>query len=348
MSRFRLLARLVGASLWSRRLAVFFVVLAVAVSTVLFLSVERLRTGAWESFSSTVAGTDLIVGARSGRRAADALLGLPHRQRDQQHHGGIRARRGRDAERRLDRAAFAGRQPSRLPCGSAPTRTYFEALPLRAGPAARPSAKARRSRTCSTWCWARRWRRIWATSWATASWSRTGWAASASRSTTTCRSLCRASSRPPARRSTAPSTSRFRPSRRSTSTGRGARARAKRRPPTCFAKRAARGELEPEAVTALLVGTRSKLAIFGTARRINTYREEPLLAVLPGVALGELWSVVGTAERALAGISFVVVLTAIVGLVATILATLEQRRREIAILRSLGARPLACRGVAGR
>ena len=40
-----------------------------------------------------------------------------------------------------------------------------------------------------------------------------------------------------------------------------------------------------------------------------------------------------------------VVLTAIVGLIATILATLEQRRREMAILRSLGAKPLVISGL---
>ena len=67
--------------------------------------------------------------------------------------------------------------------------------------------------------------------------------------------------------------------------------------------------------------------------------------MLPGVALQELWAVIGTAERALAAVAIMVVLTAIVGLVATILATLEQRRREIAILRSLGARPLHVAGL---
>ena len=66
MNRVILLWRLVVASLWSRRLAVLFVILAVSVSTILYLSVERLRVSAWQSFSSTVSGTDLIVGARSG------------------------------------------------------------------------------------------------------------------------------------------------------------------------------------------------------------------------------------------------------------------------------------------
>ena len=118
----------------------------------------------------------------------------------------------------------------------------------------------------------------------------------------------------------------------------GARA-ARTTPAEVLRARAAEGALEAEAVTALLVGTTSRVRVFSVARAINDYPEEPLLAVLPGVALQELWSVVGTAERALAGVSAMVVLTAVIGLVATILATLEQRRREIAVLRSLGARP---------
>ena len=73
MSRSGLLLRLVLASLWSRRLAVALVALGVAVSTVLFLSVERLRAGAHDSFASTVSGTDLIVGARSGGVPASAV-----------------------------------------------------------------------------------------------------------------------------------------------------------------------------------------------------------------------------------------------------------------------------------
>jgi putative ABC transport system permease protein len=34
-------------------------------------------------------------------------------------------------------------------------------------------------------------------------------------------------------------------------------------------------------------------------RQVAAYEDEPLLAVLPGVALDELWEVVGVGERAL-------------------------------------------------
>lgn len=97
--------------------------------------------------------------------------------------------------------------------------------------------------------------------------------------------------------------------------------------------------LHPKAVTAALVGLKSKLAAFTLQRAINDYRAEPLTAILPGAALQELWGLVGTAETALAVISAMVVLTALLGMVTMILTTLNERRREMAILRSVGATP---------
>lgn len=100
-----------------------------------------------------------------------------------------------------------------------------------------------------------------------------------------------------------------------------------------------RMELAPEAVTAALVGVRSRIEIFALQRAINQYPEEPLLAILPGVALQELWSLVGVAERALVAVSAMVVVTSLLGMAAMIFAGLSERRREMAILRTIGARP---------
>ena len=74
-------------------------------------------------------------------------------------------------------------------------------------------------------------------------------------------------------------------------------------------------------------------------RFVNEYTPEPLLAVLPGVALDQLWQVVGVVEQTLLAVSAMVVLVGLSGLVAVILAGLAERRRELAILRSVGARP---------
>ncbi|WP_136440768.1 ABC transporter permease [Pacificoceanicola onchidii] len=104
-------------------------------------------------------------------------------------------------------------------------------------------------------------------------------------------------------------------------------------------------DLTPTAITAALIGTKSRLDIFGLQRWINTYRQEPLLAVLPGVALQELWQIVGVAERALIGVSAMVVVTALLGMMAMILSSLNERRREMAIWRAMGARPRTILGL---
>lgn len=98
--------------------------------------------------------------------------------------------------------------------------------------------------------------------------------------------------------------------------------------------------LQPRAITAFLVGLKSRFATFTVQRRINEYRAEPLLAILPGVALQELWSLMGTAERALAAISVFVVATGLIGMITMLLSGMNERRREMAILRSVGARPV--------
>ena len=97
--------------------------------------------------------------------------------------------------------------------------------------------------------------------------------------------------------------------------------------------------LQPKAITAVLLGLKSKVATFAVQRQVNEYRGEPLLAILPGIALQELWSLMGTAEKALFVVSLFVVLTGLIGMLTAILTSLNERRREMAILRSVGARP---------
>jgi len=98
-------------------------------------------------------------------------------------------------------------------------------------------------------------------------------------------------------------------------------------------------DLTPGEITAFLVGLESRIAVFRLQRAINEYAEEPLLAVIPGVALQQLWDLMGVAEQALLIISGFVVAIGLVGMLAMILSSLNERRREMAILRSVGARP---------
>jgi putative ABC transport system permease protein len=98
-------------------------------------------------------------------------------------------------------------------------------------------------------------------------------------------------------------------------------------------------DLEPKQVTAALVGLKLRVAVFQVQRFVAEYEGEPLMAVLPGVALDELWDAVGVGERALLGMSMLVAAVSLAGLVAVVLAGLNERRRELAVLRAVGAGP---------
>ncbi|MGJ7494077.1 ABC transporter permease [Variovorax sp. RT4R15] len=96
-------------------------------------------------------------------------------------------------------------------------------------------------------------------------------------------------------------------------------------------------DLTPKNVTAALVGLKNRAAVFSVQRWVSTYPDEPLMAVLPGVALDELWRVVGVGENALMLMSALVALVSLAGLVSVVLAGLNERRRELAVLRAVGA-----------
>lgn len=109
---------------------------------------------------------------------------------------------------------------------------------------------------------------------------------------------------------------------------------------TVSAEQARTMDLTPRHITAFLVKLKSPMAIFGVQRMVNNYREEPLTAILPGVALQQLWEITGVAEKALMAVSSFVVVVGMLGMLTALLTSLNERRREMAILRSIGARPL--------
>lgn len=98
--------------------------------------------------------------------------------------------------------------------------------------------------------------------------------------------------------------------------------------------------LEPKAVTAVMVGLKSKLATFKLQRWINDYQKEALMAILPGVVLIELWQMTGAIERVLLLISGLIFVSALFGVAAMLLSSMHERRQELRILRALGASPL--------
>jgi putative ABC transport system permease protein len=105
------------------------------------------------------------------------------------------------------------------------------------------------------------------------------------------------------------------------------------------ADQALRRNLQPKVITAFLVGLKSRAAAFKVQRTINDYKQEPLLAIIPGVALAQLWQAIGQFENVLRIVSGFVVLAGLLGMLTAILSTLNERRREMAILRAVGAHP---------
>ena len=96
---------------------------------------------------------------------------------------------------------------------------------------------------------------------------------------------------------------------------------------------------EPDSVSAFMVGMRNRVMTLTMQRAINTFRAEPLQAIVPAATLTELWRLVGVADKALLLVAGCVVLAGLLGMQAALLTSLNERRREMAILRSVGAAP---------
>ncbi|OIQ24696.1 ABC transporter permease [uncultured Vibrio sp.] len=98
-------------------------------------------------------------------------------------------------------------------------------------------------------------------------------------------------------------------------------------------------QFQPQQITAMMLGLKSKIQTFALQRQINTYPQEPLSAIMPGIALHELWGMMSVAEQALMAVSIFVVIAGLLGMLSSLLTSLQERRREMAILRAMGARP---------
>ncbi len=94
----------------------------------------------------------------------------------------------------------------------------------------------------------------------------------------------------------------------------------------------------PVSITAFYVGLKSRTSIFGVQRAVNQFKDETLMAIMPGVALSELWALMKIAEQALLAVSSFVMVIGLLGMLTALLTGLNERRREMAILRSVGAR----------
>jgi len=98
-------------------------------------------------------------------------------------------------------------------------------------------------------------------------------------------------------------------------------------------------KIKPDNINAIFVGLTSPQAVLGMQNYVNNFQAEPLSAIIPALALQELWQFFSLAEMALNIVTVFVVLVGLLGMLSIILMSLNERRREMAILRSVGARP---------
>ena len=98
-------------------------------------------------------------------------------------------------------------------------------------------------------------------------------------------------------------------------------------------------ELEASKISAIFLGLKSPIATFQIQRQINEYEGEPLLAILPGVALAELWRLMGTIENVFLVISILILVSSLFGMSTMMLASMRERQRELSVLRAVGAGP---------
>ncbi|MFK7804355.1 MAG: ABC transporter permease [Anaerolineae bacterium] len=105
------------------------------------------------------------------------------------------------------------------------------------------------------------------------------------------------------------------------------------------AEEAAAMELKPQTLTAFMIGLNNRIDTFRLQRQITEYDEEPLLAIIPGATLAELWQTLAVFEQVLFAISIFALLACLSGMLTTLLSTLNERRREMAVLRATGAHP---------
>jgi putative ABC transport system permease protein len=95
-------------------------------------------------------------------------------------------------------------------------------------------------------------------------------------------------------------------------------------------------DLHVNEISAFLLRTKSRIGTLFLQREINTYKPEPLTAIIPALTLEDLWSVLSAADVALTLVSAAVLVVGLLVMLTSLYTALNERRREIAILRTLG------------
>jgi putative ABC transport system permease protein len=105
------------------------------------------------------------------------------------------------------------------------------------------------------------------------------------------------------------------------------------------------GHLITVAVSGFFLGTKERSQALELQRHLNTWNGDALLAIMPGMAMAELWKNLSVFETALRLISFAVVVSGVIGLFVSLFILSGQRRREMVVLRAVGAGPASVFGL---
>lgn len=89
-------------------------------------------------------------------------------------------------------------------------------------------------------------------------------------------------------------------------------------------------------ITSFLLGTKSRISTLMLQREINSYPREPLTAIIPAYTLQEIWSILDYADQTLSLISAAVLIVGLLAMLIALYMAINERRREIAILRAVG------------
>jgi len=95
-------------------------------------------------------------------------------------------------------------------------------------------------------------------------------------------------------------------------------------------------KLKVDEITCFLLGAKSRISTLYLQREINTYKPEPLTSIIPAYTLQELWSLFDYADTALSLVSGAVLVVGLLAMLIALYTALNERRREIAILRAVG------------
>lgn len=89
-------------------------------------------------------------------------------------------------------------------------------------------------------------------------------------------------------------------------------------------------------ITSFLLGTGEPVDAIYLRREIDSYDQEALMAISPGIELSRFWSNFAFAEKALQLVSALVALSGLIALFLVISLSIQVRSKEFTILRSIG------------